>query len=376
MCYTVPIDRLLSYSTNKEVLLKKNTDLYANNGGDIMKTNILKRITKAQEKVEFSGGILVKGNNDILTELSYGYANRSEQIENSTDTRFGIASGCKLFTSIAICQLVEAGKLSFESKLEDCLDVDFLNFAKGITIHHLLTHTSGIPDYFDEEIMDGFEELWVKNPMYLIRNLEDFLPLFQNQPMKFKVGERFHYNNAGYILLGLIVEEASQLEFSEYVEEHIFKKADMSDAGYFEFDSLPRHTALGYIDLPNGKWKTNIYSLPVKGGSDGGAFVTVNDMGNLWDSLLNNQLLNEEHTNKLLTPYVRTNNKNGFYGYGVWIEKKEDEIFKFHIMGYDPGVSFHSAFYPKTAIKTVICSNKSKGAFDIMREIEEEIQKN
>lgn len=140
--------------------------------------------------------------------------------------------------------------------------------------------------------------------------------------MKFKVGERFHYNNAGYILLGLIVEEASQLKFSEYVEEHIFKKVDMSNASYFEFDSLPRHTALSYIDLPNGKWKTNIYSLPVKGGADGGAFVTVNDMENWWVSILNNWLLNEEHTNKLLTPYVKTNNKNGFYGYGVWIEKK------------------------------------------------------
>jgi CubicO group peptidase (beta-lactamase class C family) len=245
-----------------------------------MKTNILNRITDTQEKIKFSGSILVRGSNDILTELSYGYANRSEQIENSKDTRFGIASGCKLFTSIAICQLVEDGKISFESKLEDCLDVHFPNFDKDITIHHLLTHTSGIPDYFDEEVMDDFEELWFKNPMYLIRNLEDFLPLFQNQPMKFNVGERFRYNNAGYILLGLIVEQASRLNFCEYVEENIFKKAAMSDSGYFVFDSLPKHTALGYIDLPNGKWKTNIYSLPVKGGSDGGAFVTVSDMAN------------------------------------------------------------------------------------------------
>ncbi|MFK9095180.1 serine hydrolase domain-containing protein [Bacillus salipaludis] len=338
-----------------------------------MKSHILNRITDIQEKAKFSGSILVKENNDILTELSYGYANRSEQIENSKYTRYGIASGCKLFTSIAICQLVEDGKLSFETKLEDCLDIPFPEFDKDITVHHLLTHTAGIPDYFDEEIMDDFEELWIKNPMYLMRTLEDFLSLFQNQPMKLKVGERFHYNNAGYILLGLIVEQASQLKFSEYVKENIFKKADMSSSGYFEFDSLPKHTALGYIDLPNGNWKTNIYSLPVKGGSDGGAFVTVNDIANLWDSLLNYKLLNEEHTNKLLTPYVQTNDKNSFYGYGVWIEKNDDEIFKFHIMGYDPGVSFHSSFYPKTLIKTVICSNKSQGAFEIMREIEEEI---
>lgn len=191
-----------------------------------------------------------------MAENSYGYANRSELIENKTDTRFGIASGCKLFTSIAICQLVEEGKLSFETKLEDCLNVTFPNFDKDITIHHLLTHTAGIPDYFDEEVMDDFEELWVRNPMYLIRTLKDFLPLFQNQPMKLKVGERFHYNNAGYILLGLIVEQVSKLPFTDYVEKNIYKKAGMVNSGYYEFDSLPQNTALGYIDFPYGTWKT------------------------------------------------------------------------------------------------------------------------
>lgn len=338
-----------------------------------MKTTILNRISEIQKKVGFSGSILVVENDSILTELSYGYSNRSEQIDNSITTRYGIASGCKLFTAIAICQLVEDGMLSFEMKLEDFLNIQFPNFEKGITIHQLLTHTAGIPDYFDEEVMDNFEELWVNNPMYQMRKSEDFLHLFQNQPMKFKAGERFHYNNAGYILLGLIVEQASQLEFSEYIEEKIFKKANMMTSGYFEFDNLPKHTALGYIDYPNGEWKTNIYSLPAKGGSDGGAYVTVGDMRKLWYSLLHNLLLNEEHTNKLLTPYIQTNNQNSFYGYGVWIEKHNDEIFKYHIMGYDPGVSFHSGFYPKTSTTAVICSNKSKGAYVITQEVEKEI---
>lgn len=340
-----------------------------------MEINIINRIINAKDKYNFSGTFLVKDLNKNLAANSYGYANRSEQIENTTDTRFGIASGCKLFTSIAICQLVEEGKLSFETKLKDCLNIAFPNFDKDITIHHLLTHTAGIPDYFDEEVMDDFEELWVNNPMYLIRTLEDFLPLFQNKPMKLKVNERFHYNNAGYIILGLIVEQVSKLSFTDYVGENIFKKAGMINSGYFEFDSLPKNTALGYIDLPDGSWKTNIYSLPVKGGSDGGAFVTVNDMVKFWDALINNQLLSQEYTLKLLTPYIRTNDLNSFYGYGVWIEKNVDTILKYHIMGYDPGVSFHSAFYPKTSIKTVICSNKSEGAYDIMKEIEEEILK-
>ncbi|OCA88503.1 penicillin-binding protein [Bacillus sp. FJAT-27225] len=331
-----------------------------------MKTNILNRITDIQSQNKFSGSVLVQEDNEVLAEVSYGYANRSEQIENSPFTRYGIASGSKLFTSIAICQLVEGGKLTFETKLADCLNVSFPNFDKDITIHHLLTHTAGIPDYYDEEVMDDFEELWVKNPMYHIRTLENFLPLFQNQSMRAKVGERFHYNNAGYILLGLIVEQASQLQFANYIEENIFKKVGMKNSGYFEFDSLPENTALGYIDLPNGTWKTNIYSLPVKGGSDGGAYVTVNDMANFWDSLVNNQLLSEKYTYMLLTPYIQTNEKSGFYGYGLWIEKNDDEIYKYHIMGYDPGVSFHSAYYPKTTIKSVICSNKSEGVMEYL----------
>lgn len=340
-------------------------------GKDLM-TTIINRLNQVQEDGHFSGTVLVKNEEEILAVESYGFANRSEQIENKPDTRFGIASGCKLFTAVAICQLVEVGKLSFETKLQECLNYSFPHFDQDITVHHLLTHTAGIPDYFDEEVMDDFEELWIKNPMYLIRKLENFLPLFQNEPMKSGVGEKFHYNNAGYILLGLIVEQVSQRPFSEYVKENIFKRANMKDAGYFEMDSLPGRTALGYIDFPDGTWKTNVYSLPVKGGSDGGAFVSVKDMSNFWHALMDHQLLRDEYTRKLLTPHIQVND-NSFYGYGIWIQKKGNEMFKYHIMGYDPGVSFHSAFYPSFSIQTVICSNKSEGAFAVMKAIEEEI---
>lgn len=339
-----------------------------------MDTKSLYRILdETQSHTNFSGTILVKNSKEVLTKKSYGYANRSDQIQNADDTRFGIASGCKLFTALAICQLVEHGKLSFDTKLIDCLDVSLPHFDKEITVHHLLTHTAGIPDYFDEEVMEDFEELWVKNPMYQLRTLKDFLPLFQDHLMNLKVGERFHYNNAGFILLGLIVEQVSGLHFTDYIQTFIFEKAGMIDSGYFEMDALPPRTALGYIDLPNGNWKTNIYSLPVKGGSDGGAFVTAGDMAKLWEALITNQLLSETYTQKLLTPYVTAENR--YYGYGVWIDKKQNDIFKYHVMGYDPGVSFHSAFYPENSVTVVVCSNKSEGAYDIMKAIEDEIHK-
>lgn len=358
-----------SYSFHTVVLIGKIL-----NGGIQMKRNIIDKIHNLQSNNQFSGTALVKNEDQIIVEVSYGYANRSEQIKNQTDTRYGIASGCKLFTSIAICQLVEEGEISFDSTLRDCLDVKFPHFDDTITIHHLLTHTSGIPDYFDEEVMDDFEELWIKYPMYHIRCLKDFLPLFQNEHMKSAVSERFHYNNAGYILLGLIVEQASGLTFTDYVEKRIFKKAGMLDSGYFAFDSLPERVALGYIDKADGTWKTNVYSLPVKGGSDGGAFVTVTDMSRLWEALINYRLINKAITIQLLTAHTQVK-ENSFYGYGLWIKKNGNLISKYHIMGYDPGVSFHSAYYPDSSFKVIVCSNKSEGAFDIMDGIEEELLK-
>ncbi|MFD1850845.1 serine hydrolase domain-containing protein [Oceanobacillus bengalensis] len=327
--------------------------------GDIIKT------------LDFSGAVLVKSGGETLYESTGGYANRSEKRNNTLLTRFGIASGCKLFTAVGIAMLVESGKLTFQTKLKDCLDINFPNFDEKITIHHLLTHSSGIADYFDEEVMDDFEELWEELPMYKMNNLSTFLPLFQDQTMMFSPGARFHYNNAGYIVLGLIIEQATGMTFTDYIETQIFKKIGMNSSGYFSLDQLPKNTATGYIDGQDG-WKTNVYSIPIKGGADGGAFVTAPDMITFWEALLSYQLLTEDTTTLLLTPHIESD-EDEYYGYGVWIDRRGDEILKYHIMGYDPGVSFHSAFYPESGVKLVIPSNKSEGAYDVMLEIEKYI---
>ncbi|WP_449537520.1 serine hydrolase domain-containing protein [Ferdinandcohnia sp. Marseille-Q9671] len=321
---------------------------------------------------DFSGVVLARQNDDITVQSAYGFSNRSEEIDNKSNTRFGIASGCKLFTAIAICQLIEKGQLSLTDRLTDCLNINFPHFDETITVHHLLTHTSGVPDYFDEAVMDDFEELWKENPMYLIQSLKDFLPLFQESKMMFVPGEKFHYNNAGYILLGLLVEERTGQTFTDYVEENIFEPCGMEDSGYFSLNNLPKNTALGYIDHENGTWRTNLYSIPIKGGSDGGAFVTAPDMLKFWDALLNHKLLSKEYTDLLLTPYAHVEDDE-YYGYGVWITKKETEIFKYHVMGYDPGVSFASSYYPASDITLVIPSNQSYGPHDITDLIEESL---
>ncbi|MCP3027693.1 serine hydrolase [Halobacillus sp. A5] len=321
----------------------------------------------------FSGVVYLKREERVEIERAYGYADRAEERLNTVHTRFGIASGCKLFTAVAICQLVEKGVLTLDTRLKDCLDIDFPHFDDGVTIHHLLTHTSGIPDYFDEEVMSDFEDLWKDRPVYQMKSPNDFLPLFQSNPLKFQPGERFHYNNAGYILLGLIIEQHTGRLFTEYVEADIFQKAGMKSSGYFPLDQLPKDTAVGYIDnKENHTWRTNIYSIPAKGGPDGGAFTSAPDMIAFWRALLGHQLLNEDMTAALLTPHVTV--KDGIhYGYGVWMNQQGNKITKYHVMGYDPGVSFRSSFYPGHEVTLVLSSNQESGAFEMTREIEEEL---
>ncbi|MCL6606305.1 MAG: beta-lactamase family protein [Paenibacillus sp.] len=331
------------------------------------------KIARIAVETSFNGAISVSSIGKEMVRSAFGYANRADSLPNTQDTRFGIASGCKLFTAVAVCQLVEQGKLSFDSKLAECLEgVSFPHFSGDITIHHLLTHSSGIPDYFDEEIMENFEELWKAQPMYGIRRLEHFLPMFQGSMMKFSTGERFHYNNAGYILLGLIVEKVSGIEFSDYVEQHVFQPCNMIRSGYFALDQLPSNTAQGYIEADNGGWRSNIFSIPVKGGSDGGAFVTAPEMLQFWEGLFEHRLLGPELTALLLTPHIHVE-KEEYYGYGIWIRTRGDGIMKFHVMGYDPGVSFHSAVYPDYGVKLAVTCNTSVGAYNIMNAVEEEL---
>jgi len=317
----------------------------------------------------FSGAVAAQTGDGGLRTLAWGLADRSGERENRYDTKFGIASGCKVFTAVAVLQLVEEGKLTLESTLAECLIEAFPQFDQTITVHQLLTHTSGVPDYFDEAVMEDFEELWKELPMYMVRNLKDFLPLFRDGSMMFAPGERFHYNNAGYILLGLIVEQVSGMRFTDYVEKKVFNRAGMTDSGYWPFDRLPNNTATGYIDEEGGTWRTNVYSLPVQGGSDGGAFTTVPDMHKFWDALLGRRLLGEELTARMLTRHAADKDGDG-YGYGVWVDMADGRAERIHVMGYDPGVSFHSAIYPSSGAVFTAVSNKSQGAYPMMEAFE------
>lgn len=332
---------------------------------------IIKNIIEKHQN--FSGVVFVQEKGNIVFQSGFGYANKSELIKNTIDTRFGIASGCKLFTSIAICQLVEKGIISFDTCLKDCVDIAFPNFDPNITVRHLLTHSSGIPDYFDEEVMDDFSELWKNRPMYHIRGPKDFLPMFQDGNMEFTPGEKFKYNNAGFIVLGLIIEKNTGMKFTEYVQKNIFETCGMTDSGYFRLDQLPKGTACGYIKDESGNWRTNIYSLPIIGGPDGGAFTTAKDLSKLWEGIFDYKVLSKESTDEMLKPHIQVNG-SFYYGYGIWMISEENDIFKYYVMGEDPGVSMMSSVYSKRNAQVTILGNTEFGTWDIAREIQDLIK--
>ncbi|QKS69829.1 serine hydrolase [Paenalkalicoccus suaedae] len=322
----------------------------------------------------FSGTVHVSRCGKELYSKGFGYAQRAERTLNRASTRFSIASGSKIFTAVAICQLVESGKLTFETRLTEYLDIPFPHFDEEITLHHLLTHTAMVPDYFNEEVMDDFAELWEQVPMYHVRRPKDFLPLFQHEPMQGKPGSTFAYNNSGYVLLGLVIEQASDIPFTDYVEKHVFTPAGMTRSGYFEADDLPSEVATGYVEQPDGRFTSNIFSLPAKGGPDGGAYVTAGDIALFWEALLDGKLLSARMTETLMTPHVQVDD-DVFYGYGGYMVVADGRAQTMIQMGYDPGVNYRATFTPSNRQTIVVCSNHSEGAYEMLKEIEAMLEK-
>lgn len=306
-------------------------------------------------KKDFSGVISITSNGKTVLKSAYGYSDIANQIPNQVDTKFPIASGSKIFVAVGILQLIENGKISFETCIGDVLDFDLKEINSKITIRQLLNHTSGIPDYFDEKIMNDYEELWADYPNYKIRNSSDLLPLFINKPMINIPGTKFKYNNAGYIVLGLIIEKVAGQKFDEYLKNNIFTPCKMESTGYYELDKLPEKCANAYIFDKSGNFRTNIYSVDVKGTGAGGAFVTVDDMRKFWNTLLNDKLISKEFVDKMLFPQAR--DEKSIYGYGVWLCEKKENSYFYYVEGSDPGVSFLSFIDMDIGLVTTLISN-------------------
>ncbi len=307
---------------------------------------------------QFSGAVLVAHEGKAVFEKAYGLADRASGAANTLDTRFEIASMGKMFTGVAILQLVEQGKLRLNARLSEVLpDYPNQEVARRVTIHQLLTHTAGVAD-------------WMACPDYMdlrmaLRSVADYVPLFINQPLEFTPGSQYSYSNSGYILLGLVIEKICGCDYYDYVGEHIFEPSGMRNTGSFTLDALPPNTALGYTTLNENlerttDWRDNTFVLPERGASDGGGYSTVHDLLAFSQALLANRLLSPTNTKLLLKGKVQAEDETRWYAYGFQDKTLNGQRVVGH-GGSFPGVNSFLDMYVDTGYVVIVLTNRDSG---------------
>jgi CubicO group peptidase (beta-lactamase class C family) len=248
---------------------------------------------------KYSGTVLVARNQDIIFKHAYGSAEKRFNTLNTIETKYNLGSINKFFTRLAIAQLAQAGKLSFDDRLiHDLPDYPNKSIAEKITIKQLLDMTSGLGDFFNQK--------YETTPKEKIRTLTDYLSLFVNDTLLFEPGTNHHYSNAGYIVLGLVIEKISGENYYSYIRENIFKPARMMNTDWYPMDGITPNLATGYTHPESDSviWISNIYSAPGLGSSAGGGYSTVDDLYKFIQALRNGKLLSPKYSAWMVTGEV------------------------------------------------------------------------
>lgn len=346
------------------------------------KTPILKRthqqmvdeikayMEKLVEKDIFSGTVFLAKDGKVLFKGAYGLASKRFKIPNGIDTKFNLGSMNKMFTSVAVAQLVEKGKLSYEDPVGKYLDKTWVQkeTAEKVKIKHLLTHTSGLGSYFNKKYWDSSRLLY--------RSLEDYKPLIIDDKPRFEPGTKWRYSNTGMFLLGAVIAKASGMDYFDYIRENIYKPAGMGNSDCFEMDRPVPNLAIGYVKKyteTGSYWRNNIYDHVVKGGPAGGGFSTVEDLLAFARALRGNKLIGKESV-ELLTSAKPDLNSNT-YGYGFIISEKGGERIVGHSGGFT-GIRSTLRIFVKSGYTLAVMSNYSSGMTPVKEKLETLILEN
>jgi CubicO group peptidase (beta-lactamase class C family) len=325
---------------------------------------LIERVEQGAQEAEFSGVISIFRDDSAVFNEAFGYRDIKNKLPNTSSTIFGIASGTKIFTALGIGVLIDQGLLSLDKSVGE-IDSTYMGFIDSkATILQLLNHTSGIYDYYDEEIEDDFDHFSVEIPWCELETPSDYYPLFKGQKPKFRPGERYSYSNGGYVFLGILIEKLTGRLYREFISEHILQAVDMDRSGFYALNDLPENTATGYLE---DRKTTNIFQLPLRGGGDGGMFTTTEDLQVFWDSLFSHRILSEGLTETFLATHSTLSTHTG---YGCGLYKRLDDS-EFSITGGDAGVGFYSRYIVKEKLTINIFSNITNGEVcinDIIRD--------
>ncbi|UCC38598.1 MAG: serine hydrolase [Candidatus Aminicenantes bacterium] len=260
----------------------------------------------------FNGALLVAEAGQVIYRKGFGLANMEWNIPNRVNTKFRIGSVTKQFTAMLILQLVEQGEIQFEEKISDYFPEFRKDIGERVTIHHLLTHTSGISNYASSA---DFVRKEIRNPC----TVDEFIQKFCNGDPEFEPGARFSYNNGGYFILGAIIEKVTGKKYEEVLKEKIFDPLGMKDTGYDYHHTVIQNRAAGYVKTLEG-YRNAPYvdmSLPYAAGS---IYSTVEDLY-LWDTALyTDKLLSNEMMEMFFKPHVSAMGQK--YAYGWFIGEK------------------------------------------------------
>lgn len=268
-------------------------------------------ISKYEAYKLFNGTVLVADASGVLFKKGYGYANMEWKIPNAPDVKFRIGSITKQFTAMLILQLVQEGKIKLDDKILDHLDYYRKDTGEKITIHQLLTHSSGIPSYTSNpEFLPVISRKFFKP--------DDFVKKYCMDELEFEPGSKFSYNNSGYFILGAIIEKITGSGYADNLQKRIFKPLGMKSSGYDLTESIIEKRAAGY-QRNAGEYVNTAFldmSLPYSAGS---LYSTVEDLY-LWDrALYTDKLLSNELKQKYFQPYIEA--RGGHYAYGWFIHK-------------------------------------------------------
>lgn len=290
---------------------------------------------KKQKK--FSGNVLLSKNNEIIFNESYGYSNKEKGIKNTPQTKFMIGSMTKAITALCIMQLSEKGMLSTQQNIEDYIP-DFYK-GHGITIHHLLNHTSGIPNY----IMLKKEIKWGEH-----HTPQEILQIVKGYKLKFPIGEKWSYSNTNYLILGLIIEMVSGMNYQQYVKNYIFIPAKMNNSGFI--DEEQKKVANNYI-----KGEKGFYMDPSMFFACGDIVSTVGDFYLLDRAIQDGKLLKTQIVKEMQKPHH--NGKYVKYGYGLFVKNHFDCKSICHGGSIPNGYTSHFEKYIDDDITIVVLSN-------------------
>jgi CubicO group peptidase (beta-lactamase class C family) len=307
----------------------------------------------------FSGVVRVDiaGGTELCT--AYGLADRAHLVPNTVDTLFALASGAKTLTALAVMRLVERGTLELGTTARSLLGDDLPLVADDVTIEHLLAHRSGIGDYLDEA---DVREYAMPVPVHELATTEQYRTALTGHETVFASGERFAYNNAGYVLLALLAERATGEEFHDLVHTLVCEPAGMVDSAFLRSDELPGRAALGYLSVDG--LRTNVLHLPVRGSGDGGIYSTAADVSALWEAMFAGRIVSPGRLAVMMRPHSDWPAESRRYGLGFHLDATGDGVF---LEGHDAGVSFASVHYPRSSMTCTVISNWSEGAWPIVR---------